>query len=210
MENYKLTIMIAMYNSTHNVARTLDLLYAQRESNVEVLVVDDGSTDTAVNIESLCEFYGFRYIWQENQGEAAARQRTLDESTGEYITWVDADDSITANYVDTILKELAEHPADIIFHKWAFVDGTIASDHEKPLTNWNVWSNVYKRERVKDVKFDLNRQIASDYFWLEEAYKYCGNAYYSSNVVNIYNDKNPDSLTHRFERGEVKALFSEE
>lgn len=206
----KLTVMIAMYNSTQDVARTLEMLYVQKEPELEVVVVDDGSTEDTTTVRALCDSFGFRYIWQKNQGEAAARQRTLDESTGEYVTWVDADDGITTDYVDVILKELAEQDADIIFHRWRFIDGSVANDHEKPLTNWNVWANVYRRECVKDVKFDLNRQIASDYFWLEEAYKRCGTSYYSNNVVNIYNDKNPESLTHKFERGEVKALFSEE
>ena len=199
-----------MYNSTENVKRTLDKLHAQMMDGVEVIVLDDGSTESVHEVIESCRDYGFRYIWQHNQGEASARQHILDEACGEYMTWVDADDSITDDYISTIMQEINERDVDIIFHKWSFVDGHLATDHEKPLTNWNVWSNVYRRKVVRSVKFDLNRQVASDYFWLEEAYKRCESAYYSSKVVNIYNDKNPESLTHKFERGEVKALFSEE
>ena len=210
-----LSVGICMYNSCENVARTLQKLADQEQDGLEVIVLDDGSTESVHEVKTLCDKYHFRYLWQANQGEAGARQKVLDEAKGEFFTWVDADDSITDDYVETIFSELKPRDGyaampDIIFHKWLFIDGTMATDHEKPLTNWNVWSNVYRREAVKDVKFDLNRQIASDYFWLEEAYKRCGISYYSDKAVNIYNNKNPDSLTHRFERGEVKALFSEE
>ena len=205
-----LSVGICMYNSCENVAKTLQKLADQEQDGLEGIVLDDGSTESVHEVKALCDKYHFRYLWQANQGEAAARQKVLDEAGGEFFTWVDADDSITDDYVDIILAEVKLHPADIIFHKWLFIDGSTANDHEKPLTNWNVWSNVYRREAVKDVKFDLNRQIASDYFWLADAYKRCGTSYYSDKAVNIYNDKNPDSLTHRFERGEVKALFSEE
>ena len=205
-----LSICICMYNSTANVKRTLDKLHAQMMNGVEVIVVDDGSTESVHEVKLACGIYGFVYIWQENKGEAGARQRALDEACGEYMTWVDADDSIMDDYIQTIMQEINERDVDIIFHRWNFIDGHLAEDHDKPLTNWNVWSNVYRRKVVRSVKFDLNRQIASDYFWLEEAYKHCESAYYSSKAVNIYNDKNPESLTHKFERGEVKALFSEE
>ena len=198
-----------MYNSTANVKRTLDKLHAQMMDGVEVIVLDDGSTESTHEVAEACRNYGFRYLWQANQGEAGARQRVLDEACGEYISWIDADDSITDDYLPTIMQEINERDVDIIFHRWRFIDGTVASDHEKPLTNWNVWSNVYRRKAVRSVKFDLNRQIASDYFWLADAYTHCETSYYSSKVVNIYNDKNPDSLTHRFERGEVTANFNE-
>ena len=205
----KLTIAICMYNSCANVKRTLDKLYDQIQDDVEVLVLDDGSTESVHEVTEACRNYGFRYIWQANQGEAGARQRVLDEATGEYFTWVDADDSITDDYLRIALAEVKLHKVDIIFHRWINLDGSEGLQHEKPLANWNVWANIYRREAVKDVKFDLNRQIASDYFWLEEAYKSCTSPYYSDKAINIYNDKNPDSLTHRFERGEVTALFNE-
>lgn len=205
-----LSVGICMYNSCENVAKTLQKLADQEQDGLEVIVLDDGSTESVHEVKALCDRYHFRYLWQSNQGEAAARQKVLDEAKGEFFTWVDADDSITDDYVDILLAEVKLHPCDIIFNRWLFIDGSMAAKHEEPLTNWNVWSNVYRREAVKNVKFDLNRQIASDYFWLADAYKRCGTSYYSDKAVNIYNDKNPDSLTHRFERGEVKALFSEE
>lgn len=210
MTQPKLTVAICMHNSCQNVCEIVEELYHQEEPWLEVIVLNDASTEDTKPVEELCNKHHFRYIEAEkNLGEAGARQRVLDEANGEYFAWVDADDFITANYIDTIYSEITLYKPDIIFHKWKFIDGHIANDHDKPLTNWNVWANVYRLEAVKDVKFDLDRQIASDYFWLVEAFPKCNNVIYSDKIVNIYNDKNPDSLTHRFERGEVTARFSE-
>lgn len=208
----KLSILIAMYNSCENVEKTLEKLYSQMQKGVEVIVVDDGSTDEwgATYVEVSCIEKGFRYVREENRGEAGARQKGLDLAKGDYFTWVDADDSIVPNYLEIILREIGEYKGvDIITHRWINQDGVLGVRHELPMVNWNVWSNVYRREAVKEVKFDLDRIIASDYFWLEEAVKKCKSFYNSEEVTNIYNDKNPDSLTHQFERGEVKARFSE-
>lgn len=202
----KLSILITMYNSCGNVMLILSQLYPTMMPNVEVIVVDDGSTDPLwESVKVSCEDKGFRYIRQENEGEASARQRTLDEAKGEYITWIDADDFIKSNYIETLLSE-AELGYDMITHYWINKDGTKPDRHPEPLVNWNVWSNMYRKECVKDVKFNLNRLYSSDYFWLEEAVKHCPKLYHSPNCVNIYDNNNPDSLTHKFARGEIKEF----
>jgi len=201
----KLSILITMYNSCKNTTHILAKLFEQRQEGVEVIVVDDGSTEDVEIVKEACRLFWFRYIHQENQGEAAARQLSMDEAQGEYFTWIDSDDDITDDYVQTLLDE-TKLGQDMVTHYWANKDGTIPDRHPEPLVNWNVWSNMYRKECVKDVKFDLNRIYASDYFWLEEAVKHCPKLYHSKASVNIYENNNPDSLTHRFIRGEIKEF----
>ena len=147
----------------------------------------------------------------ENIGESRSRQLNLSDAKGEYLAWIDADDQITGDYIETILQEVEEHPeADIIMHRWHFINGMEGDQHPKPLVNWNVWANVYRTDLVRDVQFDPLQVYSSDYFWLEKVVKEKNpNIYYSDKSVNIYNDKNENSLTRRFQRGEIKARLDE-
>lgn len=206
MENCKLSILITMYNSCENVYKILQQLEHQMQPGVEVIVLDDGSIDVNwVEVEKVCGEFGFKYIRQENQGEATARQRTLNEASGEFITWIDSDDFISTDYIEKLMGE-TNLGYDMITHYWINKDGTKPDRHPEPLVNWNVWSNMYRRECVKDVKFDLNRLYSSDYFWLEQAVKKCPKLHHSLNCVNIYENNNPQSLTHKFARGEIKEF----
>lgn len=202
----KLSVLICMYNSTANVLRNLNRLAEQIEPGVEVIVYDDCSTEDTKPIIAACAQYGFRYLFGDsNRGEAYSRQRTMDEATGDYFTWLDADDTMTDNYIPTLLLELG--PFDIIERSWKDTEGNYGPRHEWPMVNWNVWANTYRREFVKDVPFDTKRQIASDYFWLEEVMKKKPTVLFIDHAINVYNAKNQESLTHRFERGEIEANF---
>lgn len=209
----KLTIAITAYDSFNILNRTLEKLDEQIDNpeDVEVLVRNDNPTLDASQIEATCARCHFRYDKnEENIGESRSRQRNLDDATGEYITWIDADDGIEDNYVDTILAEVTLYKADIIMHKWHFLNGREGDQHPKPLANWNVWANVYRLDLVRDVQFDPLQVYSSDYYWLEKVVKEKNpNIYYSDKAVNIYNDMNENSLTRRFQRGEIKARLDE-
>ena len=210
MGNCKLTVTIAMYNSCENVAKTLDKLAEQRGVyDLEVIVVDDGSTDDPSAVVDLCKEYGFIYHRQENGGEAAAREKGLNMATGDYMTWVDADDSIADDYLDIIYSEIDSGEYDFITHRWVYANGEIGCRHEPPLVNWNVWSNVYRTSKVKGVPFNQDMIIASDMEWLERAITPDMKWLDSDRFTNIYDAKNPDSLTNKFKRGEVALRKSD-
>jgi glycosyltransferase involved in cell wall biosynthesis len=209
----KLTIAINAYDSFDNVVEVLGKLHAQiaDPNEVEVRVRNDNPDLDATRLEEACSEYGFHYAKNEqNIGESMSRQRNLTDAEGEYLAWIDADDQITDDYVSTILSEIETCHADIIMHRWHFKDGREGDQHPKPLANWNVWANVYKTDVVRDIKFDPLQVYSSDYYWLEKAVKEKNpTIYYSDKSVNIYNDGNYNSLTHRFQRGEIKARLDE-
>ena len=208
----RLSVLIAMYNGCENVLKTLEKLRAQQgEHDLEVIVIDDGSTDgKAPDVEKRCKDHGYTYERQANAGEAATRERGLKKATGDYCTWVDADDSITDNYLDTIFSEIESGTYDFITHPWIYTTGVLAVRHDPPLVNWNVWSNVYRTSKVQDVPFDKDMRIASDTEWLKRAITPAMKWLDSQNVVNIYDGDNYNSLTKQFERGEIKVRFSED
>lgn len=212
----KVSIIVTLYNRLELCTKLLFKLQEQIEQNkaqdqVQVIVINDGSTEEKEwlkPVENLCKEYGFDYYYQKNGGEAAARNAGIDHVKGEYFTYADCDDDIVPEYIANIL-EGAKYDWDAVAYKWIYKDdGTAGEWHEKPLVNWNVWSWIYKTDKFKQYRFDTNRVIASDYFWLEDCFKKMTDlkVCYADNLRTIiYNSNNPNNLTNRFSRGEVVA-----
>lgn len=93
----RFSIVIPAYNYGRLLPRALESALAQGGDDYEILVIDDGSTDaTPEVVEGLLQRYRgrFRYLRQENRGLAAVRNRGIDETTGEYLLFLDADDRL--------------------------------------------------------------------------------------------------------------------
>lgn len=91
MENQKVSVIIPTYNLARYINETVDSVLGQTYKNYEIIIVDDGSTDNTK--EALSEYGGkITYIFQENQGVSAARNKGIKEAKGEYIAFLDADD----------------------------------------------------------------------------------------------------------------------
>lgn len=93
---YRYSIIIPIYNAEKTVNRCLDSLLAQQRKDVELIVIDDGSTDSS---NCICATYArtyrhIQFITQENRGVSCARNAGLDAATGEYILFVDSDDYV--------------------------------------------------------------------------------------------------------------------
>lgn len=87
----RVSVIITVYNGEKYLQETLDSLAAQRYSNLEIVLVDDGSTDATAAIARSCSG-NLNYIYQDNSGQVAAFNRGVREATGDYIGVVDADD----------------------------------------------------------------------------------------------------------------------
>ena len=113
-----LSIIIPLYNCEKYIKQCLDTIFRQEmnESDFEVIVIDDGSKDSGY---SLASEYAKRQqnilvIKQENQGVACARNNALEKATGDYVTFVDADDMLVSGSLSTLIKIAVENKADIV------------------------------------------------------------------------------------------------
>lgn len=112
----KVSVIIPAYNSEKFICETLDCLVAQTLKDIEVLVVDDGSTDsTGEIINSYSEKYPFiKYIYEENAGVSAARNRAIPLATGEYTVFLDADDVYLPESLEGFYNAGKESDADLV------------------------------------------------------------------------------------------------
>jgi glycosyltransferase involved in cell wall biosynthesis len=104
------SIIIPCYNYAHFLPEALESILAQTYTNWEVLVIDDGSTDATREIVHTFQQKDsrFKYIYQQNAGQAAARNTGLERARGEYIQFLDADDLIESEKIKTQVAFLSE------------------------------------------------------------------------------------------------------
>lgn len=125
-----ITIIVPVYNGETYLARCLDsVVKAANNHSVELILIDDGSTDSSLSIakDYSKNFPWIKIIQQENQGPSCARNVGLDHAQGEYIAFIDADDTIDTWYFDFVFENAVNKNLDaLIFgHKRMMLDGLV-------------------------------------------------------------------------------------
>jgi len=130
MLNPLVSAIVIAYNGERFLAEALRSIEAQDYSPIEVLVVDDGSTDRTAAIARSFDFV--RYIYQPNRGEAAARNTGVQEAEGAVLAFLDADDLWAPSKISTHINHFRQHPhiGYAFAHMQVFLE---------PGTEWPPW-----------------------------------------------------------------------
>lgn len=115
-ENPKVSLIIPVYNVEGYLEKALSSVERQTMENIEVIIVNDGSTDGSCKIiDKFCERNrNFVVINQENKGLSAARNVGLNASEGKYIAFMDSDDYIEPNFIECLYSAAVKNDADIV------------------------------------------------------------------------------------------------
>lgn len=110
-----ITVIVPVYNVEQYLKRCLDSLLKQSYKNIEILLVNDGSTDSS---SMICEDYAkkderIRVFHQMNAGPSAARNTGITFATGKYITFIDSDDFVEETYLEHLYRALVDNDSDI-------------------------------------------------------------------------------------------------
>jgi len=114
--------IVPAFNAERYLGLAIDSILDQTYSNIEVLVVDNASTDTTAQV---IKGYGdkVRYLREDTKGPAAARNRGLQESKGEYIAFLDSDDLWLPDKTERQVRFLTEHPEyGIVYSQYEYID----------------------------------------------------------------------------------------
>ena len=156
----KITVIVPVYNVEHYLSKCLDSILKQTYQNLEIIVVNDGSTD---NSGGICQEYAQKdsriiYIEKENGGLSDARNAGLDRMTGSYVTFVDSDDWIEQDYVEVLYNKLTEYQADVSvgnYYSYNEDEGMYYfhingdSYYEKVFDNVSIFENLYESQEMK-------------------------------------------------------------
>lgn len=136
----KLSIIVPTYNVENYIGKTLLTLFSQSKLDFEIIIVDDGSTDnTRLVITELIEknkLPNIKFINKENNGVSSARNRGLYEATGDYVIFLDGDDYVRSDLVNSVIEVINEGNYEVICWKFNQVtfDGEVireySDDHE--------------------------------------------------------------------------------
>jgi len=122
------TIAIASYNNAPFIERCIKSCLSQTYVNLEIIIVDDGSSDNTLDVlDSFRNNNKVRIVQKENGGLSSVRQRGLDEAQGDYICFVDADDYLTPHYIQSMINQIILDRSDICICSTQFEneDGSI-------------------------------------------------------------------------------------
>lgn len=170
------SVVVTCYNHEQYVRQCLESIFEQSYQNIELLVYNDGSTDKSgdVILETLenSPFLRTEYIFHENMGLVNTRNKAFDTIRGEYLIFVDSDDILEKNYVETLLNMAIQKDADIVYSRLVNLQTQelILEAREFDLQrlfieNYINASSLVKVSSVGTVRFDeqLNRKKLEDY-----------------------------------------------
>ena len=162
----KISIIIPIYNVAPYLCQCLDSVLTQTYRNLEIILIDDGSTDGSSEIATTYAQKDARiiYLYQANQGLSAARNRGLKLATSDFISFADSDDYCDPTLIEYLYTNLRKTQADlasITFKHQAHLTKTLDTKAalrelflEQNLT-FHAWGKLYKRELWQDILFPV-------------------------------------------------------
>lgn len=216
----KLSVIIPVYNKERFLSRSLGSVIAS--DNVEVIVVDDGSTDTS---GAICERYeNFTIIRKPHNGVSSSRNVGLNEAKGDYITFLDADDEFTKDGIDKMLHYIDKGFGNDVVqfnHLRAYGDQRPADRFFEPegFRNINnlpkkwclVWNKIYKRSFLCDygIYFNPKVRFEEDRLFNLECLKYTDGIHTCVLETVIKHNDDKFSICHTKTRSDVIAISEE-
>lgn len=159
MDNIAVTIIIPVYNAEEYLDYMLESLYNQTFKNFEVIIVNDGSNDNSekIVVRYINKYSNIKYLKQDNQGQAEARNNTLSAINGKYTLFLDADDYIESDMLEKMYEKAETMCADITICAYRKVFEYCCKNNPKPIFDADenrIYTNVevlemMLEERVK-------------------------------------------------------------
>lgn len=186
MNNFPLiSVIIPCYNAEKTLDKCLKSVVQQLFTNLEIIIVDDGSTDGTLKI---CEEFQnkderIQIITQSNYGVSKARNEGIKVATGKYVCFVDSDDWVEPTYCSELLNLLVTENADISIIEASYEDESGRVIFKKPTSKENIlegnralilllqdhviqshpWGKLYKTKYLKSISFPENLKCFEDY-----------------------------------------------
>lgn len=210
------SIIVPVYNAEKTLEKCLDSIIAQTITDYEVILIDDGSADHSLNICKRYEMQNkkIRVYHQQNCGPSAARNVGLELAAGEWICFVDSDDSINESYLQDILDAEQRFEADVIFighnkvdengKEEAFIPGemsetniqTVLALSERDIFGYT-WIKTFRRDCIKEVRFDSSLNLFEDEVFTCQVLPNCNRIGVINKPIYNYNVGDGNSLIGR-------------
>lgn len=208
-----ITIIITAYNVEKTIARAINSCLSQSFSDLEILIINDCSIDNTLNILNSYTDSRIKVITNDiNIGAGLSRRKGTKEANGEYTIFLDGDDWLDDDYVETLYKYAKEYNADVVSNGIQCSDGEKTTHIDTYDKEVEVWHGVESVNSTSTIKRFLNNKLIRRTIWDKVDYsdrRYVEDTqtsyfvlFYSDVVVNIkyagyHYYQNPVSLCHQ-------------
>ncbi|MGO5284024.1 glycosyltransferase [Catenibacterium mitsuokai] len=223
----RISIVIPVYQVENYIKRCLDSILSQTYSNLEIILIDDGSRDMSGKIcdEYVIKDSRVKVIHQDNAGVSVARNKGLDICTGDYVTFVDSDDFLEPLMYEKMMEKVTEYNCDVVMCDCVKDDGVIQTPYthdiragfynynqlkeeyyphllmmenvEYPATISN-WLILFKREVASNIRYIEGVRYSEDLLFGAQLLYNAKSFYYMKGEFYYHYWTNSDSASHTF------------
>ena len=183
----KLSIIIPYYKTYELTDQILKVLVPQLTDEVELILIDDGCNEK--RLDKYKDKIYIRHL-KENKGGAYALNVGIKKATGKYIGFIDSDDMISNDYIETLITAINERTEDAIFFDWQDMNTKQIVHHPN---NYAPWKAIYKKEITP--MFPEGRKYSFDVPFYDELNSKPYSKYYIDKILYYYNSNRPGNLT---------------
>ena len=220
-----LSIIVPVYNVKSYLKKCVESIINQTYTNLQIILVDDGSTDGS---QTICDELAKKdsrivVFHKENGGLSTARNTGLDHAAGEYIAFVDSDDWLEPNMYQDLITQIEEHNADMAvssFYECKENEKNAIGDSknvkvlntEEIFSNKNqlrflVWNKIFRNAFVENLRF-VPGQVYEDFHFCRQAFLQTKKLVYLDSPLYNYRISRPGNTNSSFKPGRM-CIFGE-
>lgn len=217
----KITVIIPVYNAERYIKRCLKSVTSQSYKNFEVILINDGSTDSS---ESIIKKYinadnRFRYFSQNNSGPSFARNLGIKKAKGDYLSFIDADDWVSPDYLEKLITPMLNNGTDLVCAGYyevnpRFPKGLKLHDFREELFNKNInkksfqsnlfngvsgvlWGKLFKKEifDCNNILLNPNLTLSEDLLAVLEYSRFIDKVFIIPDAIYYYNRLDESGLS---------------
>ena len=171
----KVSIIVPIYNTSKYLKQCITSITNQTYKNIEIILINDGSTDDS---NKICDNFKkndirIKVLHQKNKGLSYTRNKGIELSTGQYITFIDSDDYVESTYIEKLVKKIKESDADIVQCDFKYVGECNTLKRKRNIVSFSkftghkkikqlllndivetmAWGKIYKKELFDNIKY---------------------------------------------------------
>ena len=226
----KVSVIVPCYNSENSIFNCLNSLFTQTYKNIEIIVVNDESTDNSLQIlNNLKKDHNNLIVFtQKNSGPGFARNRGIEMASGEYVMFVDSDDYVDLCMIEKLVNIIEKNNVDVVrcSYKMVYPSGKLKSFNfnrsSQKISNkilleewllesvlWNtVWGQLIRKDKLVDLWFDTDKRIGEDLLFNVKLYSKIKNIYFFNEELYYYT-YSPNGITKQMSVLNIKRNLTD-